>query len=592
MKIIKVTQGTPEWHAHRATHFNASDAPAMMGCSTHKTRTQLLHERHTGQTPDVDASTQRRFDDGHRFEALARPLAEAIVGEDLYPVTGSSGKLSASFDGMTADDSIAFEHKTLNAELRDWFANYDQSDLQNRQNNGGSQLPMMYRVQMEHQCMVSGAGHVLFMASRWNDDTLDEVSHCWYAADPELLKAIGAGWNQFEIDLAAYVPSVIVERPKAAVTLALPALFIQAKGEITTSNMQEYGDALAARLKFVRAIALVTDQNFADAKDAAKLLRENIESAKLAKDAMLAQTVTVGEAARMIDAWCEDMRLTALQLEKDVLREDLAKKAAMIAATKLLYGDYISALMVELAPYRVNVVAPVFADAIKNKRSFANMQDGLDTMLANAKIAADAAASLMRTNKSYFAEHAKGHESLFADKADLMQKPLDYVMLVIASRISDHIKVEAAKEEATRQVIRAEEQAKAELEARALVAREALEAMRLADVPAFSTAKVEPAPVFIAPAAINIVAAADNVVTLVRPAATAPAGLPLTPPALKLGQIAERLGFTLSADFLRTLGFEPAGREKGAVLFHESSFSMICASLVAHIEAVQTKAAA
>ena len=65
-------QGSPQWHAHRARHWNASDCPAMLGCSPYETRQQLLHRMHTGITPEVDAGTQRRFDDGHRFEALAR----------------------------------------------------------------------------------------------------------------------------------------------------------------------------------------------------------------------------------------------------------------------------------------------------------------------------------------------------------------------------------------------------------------------------------------------------------------------------------------------------------------------------------------
>ena len=79
-----LVQGSPEWLAYRAGHFNASDAPAMMGVSPYKTRAQLLHEMHTGLTAPVDAQTQRIFDDGHRFEALARPLGEKIIGQDLY----------------------------------------------------------------------------------------------------------------------------------------------------------------------------------------------------------------------------------------------------------------------------------------------------------------------------------------------------------------------------------------------------------------------------------------------------------------------------------------------------------------------------
>ena len=29
MQIHDLLQGSPEWHAHRASHFNASDAPAI-----------------------------------------------------------------------------------------------------------------------------------------------------------------------------------------------------------------------------------------------------------------------------------------------------------------------------------------------------------------------------------------------------------------------------------------------------------------------------------------------------------------------------------------------------------------------------------
>lgn len=57
-------------------------------------------------------------------------------------------------------------------------------------------------------------------------------------------------------------------------------------------------------------------------------------------------------------------------------------------------------------------------------------------------------------------------------------------------------------------------------------------------------------------------------------------------PTLKLGQIAERLGFTLSANFLDSLGFKPAATEKGAKLFHEQDFQRMCAVLVRHIQHV------
>ncbi len=119
MQIVSLVQGSPEWHAHRAQHFNASDAPAMMACSPYMTRAELIKKLATGITAEVDAATQRIFDAGHQFEALARPLAEEIIGEELSPCVGTSGKYSASFDGLTFMLDDGFEHKSLNAALRE-----------------------------------------------------------------------------------------------------------------------------------------------------------------------------------------------------------------------------------------------------------------------------------------------------------------------------------------------------------------------------------------------------------------------------------------------------------------------------------------
>jgi len=567
METQHLIAGTPEWHAHRATHFNASDAPAMLGCSPYMKRAELLRKLHTGLAAEHDSATELRFADGHRFEALARPLAEKIIGDDLAPVVGTLGELSASFDGLTLMGDTAFEHKTLNQELREVMEGEDEAP----------RLPKHYRVQMEQQLLVSGAERVLFMASKWTgergDETLVEERHCWYSSDPALRAEIIAGWKQFAADLAAYVPTEVAERPKAEVTLALPALFIHAKGEITTSNMKEYGEALAARLSEVRAIQLVSDQDFSNAKESAKLLRESIQQAKLAKDAMLSQTVTVGEAARMIDTWCEDMRLTALKLEQDVEREDKAKKAAMIAKTKSDYEQHIQALIAETGGPWI-VLPPVdFAGALKNKRNYASMQDALDTMLANAKIVADESARKIRASLACMAEDGKGYEFLLADRLALIGKPVDDLRAIIKGRIAEHQAAEAKKEADTRERIRREEQEKAEREAREKIAAEQL-AAALAATPAPT-----PAPVAIVAPAVSSQAA--NVVPL---GTRAPAA-----PPIRLGQIGDKLGFTLTADFLKQLGFEPAATEKAAKLYRASDENLIYEALIAHIRTVQAK---
>lgn len=116
-------QGSPEWHAYRDTVFNASQAAAMLGLSSYQSRLELIRELATGIKKEYDTETLKRFAEGHRAEALARPIAESILGEELYPVTvsaefsGPSRPLSASMDGITIDDRTTFEHKSLNADL-------------------------------------------------------------------------------------------------------------------------------------------------------------------------------------------------------------------------------------------------------------------------------------------------------------------------------------------------------------------------------------------------------------------------------------------------------------------------------------------
>ena len=459
MKTLDLLQGSPEWHQHRATYFNASDAPAMMDVSPYKTRDQLLRERASGLIPEVDDQTQQRFDDGHRFEALARPLAEEIIGEELYPVVGIEAVYSASFDGLTIDEEISFEHKTLNESLRHIKT--------------GSELPEHYRIQIEQQLMVSGAKKCLFMATRWDGGNLVESMEVWYEPDRELRKRIVAGWKQFEKDRAKYVPAEIIEKPTAEISIELPALFVHAKGEITTSNMAEYGIALADRLQQVRAITLTTDQDFSNAEAAAKLFREQCQKLKLAKEAMLEQTVTIGEAARMIDAWHEDLRVTALKLEKDVEKEKESRKYAIIMAARNAYAAHIDALEESIRPIRLGLPNPDFAGAMKGKKLFSAMQNAVDTCLSQGKSDASVAAQDMVVKQKWCKQSAEGYGFLFLDLQQIVTKPLDDFQLLITTRIEKHKAEEAAKLEAERARIQQEEEAKARAKVEEEIAQDA-----------------------------------------------------------------------------------------------------------------------
>lgn len=552
MKTHSLIQGSAEWLHYRSSHFNASEAPAMMGCSAYKTRNQLLHEMHTGLSVEVDAATQRRFDDGHRFEALARPLAEDIIGTELYPVTGSEGRLSASFDGLTMDEAICFEHKSLNDELRSVMVD----------GSTGANLALMYRVQMEQQLMISGAEECLFMASKWQGETLIEERHTWYAPDAELRAAILQGWTQFAIDLSAYVPPA--EAAPVAVGRApetLPALRIEVTGMVTASNLTDFKDHALTVFGGINR-ELSTDAQFADAEKTVKWCADVEDRLAAAKQHALSQTESIDALFRTIDDISAEARKVRLELDKLVKARKEAIRGELVFGGIAALSQHVVALNTRLGKPYMPAVHADFAGAIKGKRTVDSLRDAVDTELARAKIENSAIADKIQINLSTLRELATAHSFLFADASIIVLKAPDDLTMLVKSRIAEHVEAEAAKEEATRERIRSEEQAKA------------------AAPVTTPTANVVPLPI------LTPQQAAARILAARLP------DVQKTPPALKLGQIGDRLGFSLTGEFLKNLGFEPAARDKSALLFNESAFPFICEALVSHIQRIQAKQAA
>lgn len=573
MKIHNLTQGSPEWLAYRAQHFNASDAPAMMGCSPYKTRAQLLREMHTGVAPEVDIGTQKRFDNGHRAEALARPLAEQIVGEDLYPVTGSLGRLSASFDGLTLDESICLEHKAWNNDLRAAFASMRDTES----DDAGRELPIHHRIQMEQQLLVSGAERVLFMASAWDaEGGLIEEHHCWYLPDPELRRQIIDGWAQFERDLQAYElpPSDAEPAPVGKAPETLPALRIEVTGAVTASNLAEFKATALAAIRSVNR-TLKTDQDFADAEKAVKWCAEVESRLKAAKEHALSQTADIDALFRALDEIGAEARAVRLDVDKLVSRRKTEVKEEAVAAARKALDQHIAALNAELAPMRLPALPADFAGAIKGLRTITSIEDKLQSLLASSKIAADALARAIRANVATFQQQAAGLEFLFADLGQIVHKAADDFAAVVQTRIAQHREAEARRE----------------------AERQAAEAARIAAAAAGNVQAAAPAPTAAVPA---IAGTAPTVATgaagcdetsdgqrsvrLIRGDTVAPANE--EPATLNLGAICARLGFTVSAQFVQeVLHVAPASVEKASKLYTERQYQLICRQLIAHVGA-------
>lgn len=573
MKIIDIPggQGSEAWHRHRREHFNASDAPAMMGCSPHKTRAQLLHETHTGLAAEVDAATQRRFDDGHRFEALARPVAERLVGEDLYPIIVASGRLSASLDGVTLDQRTNFEHKSLNDELRACFDEIDRTEGAN-----GSLLPLHFRVQMEHQMHCSGSERTLFMASRWNADSeLIEERHCWYFPDLELRAQILAGWEQFAADLAVYVPTEAAPVVTAAPQEHLPALSVQLQGALAVvSNLQPFGMALRAFIAKIPAKPS-TDQEFADTEAACKRLKEAEDRLQAAEDSALSSMSDVEAMRRMVAEFRDLARTTRLASEKLVKARKEQIREEEVRRGQRALAEHNAALNARVGEHIVPGVAADFAGAIKGLKTLDSVRNAIDTELARAKIEANALADKIDANLK--AIDAAGAPSLFPDRPVLVLKAADDLAAVISQRLA----AEHERQEAERARIRAEEERRAAAE---LQARQAAPTAYPEGQDSQHVLKAEPAKADATDRENPANASPDGgPMGSGQAAAAAPAvaRADITP-TLSLGAINGRLGFTVSEGFLAGLGFT-ATRDRSARLYHEDQWPLICRAISEHV---------
>jgi putative phage-type endonuclease len=508
MKIHTVAQGSDAWHALRGDHFTASEAPAMMGASKYQTRTDLLALKKTGIAPEVSGSQQYIFDKGHAAEAGARPIIEAMIGEELYPVVGTEGKLLASLDGATMLGETIFEHKLWNEGL---VAQVQAGELEPH-----------YYWQLEQQLLVSGAEKAIFVCS---DGTENNLVHMEYRPVPGRAAQLMAGWVQFEQDLAAFEPEVAAPEVTGNAPDELPALRIELTGMVKASNLQAFEESALAVIGSVKT-DLQTDQDFADAKKAVKWCGDVEEAVALAKKQALSQTETIDELFRALDRISANARETRLKVDKMVKAQELSIKVDIKRKGEDAFTAHIATINATLGRLTMPAVAVDFAGAMKNKRTLASLRDAVDSELARAKIEANRIADGLRINQATLNELAGNHKFLFADVQQLALKANDDLIAVIKSRINEHEAEEKAKADAAAEAKRvADEKARVEAEAAAKLkveqeAKEAAEAAAKELEPVIepqpAAVAPEPAPVVVTQAPASVAAAPERPVEPVR----------------------------------------------------------------------------
>lgn len=161
MKIVELIQGSPEWHAWRASGIGASYAPIIMGVSPYRTPYQLWAElTGNGQAQEENAAMRR----GTELEPEARRLYEARTGNIAEPVCCEHPELPwmlASLDGADMDGDYVVEIKTHGKD--------DHLALM------GGKVPEKDWPQLQHQLAVSGAKRADYVNYHNGDIAIAEV---------------------------------------------------------------------------------------------------------------------------------------------------------------------------------------------------------------------------------------------------------------------------------------------------------------------------------------------------------------------------------------------------------------------------------
>ena len=447
-------QGSPEWHALRRTMFTASEAPAMMGVSKYKTRSALLREKHTGETEEVTSSQQYIFDKGHDAEAAIRSHVERLIGEELFPTTGVSSdhpKLLASFDGLTMDNSINFEHKLHNKALVEAMM--------------GDDLPPHYYWQLEQQMLVSGAIKTIFVCS---DGTPDKCHVLWYKPVPGRAEQLLAGWEQFAADLEAYaIPDDAPEKVVAEPIAGLPALKYTMNGMALTSNLEEYKAAAEAMVLKATGICQ-TDQDFANAEALGKEFKKAEDKIKTLREMVLSEVEDIDQFTKDLAYIGEQFRQARLASDKQVKAQKESIRAEMVKAQADALGDWINDLC-ENAPLPLRVTLPVidfdFRQCIKGKRTIQSVQSALDDRAAALKIEIVAAHNRAIVNHKSVAAILEKYDYLFPDLNNLIHTDTEQFHRWVSGRVEEDIARKEAAEAAEKARILAEQAAAAAITA-------------------------------------------------------------------------------------------------------------------------------
>jgi hypothetical protein len=215
----------------------------MLGCDDNRSRTDLLDALYVGFQPDVGSFKQGIYDQGHRYEGLARPLAERSSAKTCTRWCSRATGARTASSGRWAPPWTA--PRSPQEELGAQAAERELAEALPYSGEAGVAPERRRRAAQEipraDGAAVHGGRRRGVPVHRQRLDRArgaDRRAPLLVLPGPELRAEIVAGWVQAEADLATHQPVVVKEIPKGmrGESLGLPAVVV--RGQVVTSDLR------------------------------------------------------------------------------------------------------------------------------------------------------------------------------------------------------------------------------------------------------------------------------------------------------------------------------------------------------------------
>lgn len=212
--VLKLVQGSPEWHDYRQSMRNASETAAVLGVSPWVTPYGLWLIKTRRSTQATTAAMAH----GTQLEPQARAAYEERTGAIMQPLVMQDDLYSASLDGINLAGDLIVEIK---CPFRGRQSSLWREAVEGR-------IPGHYNAQVQHQLMVAGAATAHLWVYVEGDGLLLTVQR-----DEELMVLIREAWDDFQQYLDNDSPPPLTDADSAqredAPWSAAAAAYLEAK---------------------------------------------------------------------------------------------------------------------------------------------------------------------------------------------------------------------------------------------------------------------------------------------------------------------------------------------------------------------------